>query len=1131
MDFTKEQQNALEVRGRVLVSAAAGSGKTAVLVERAVNMMTDETQPIDADKLLIVTFTNAAAAEMKSRISKKLRERAMKMGNFDLLKRQQYCLSIAKICTIDSFCLSLIRENFYELGISPDVKIADNSTLSAIKSDALSTIINKLFENNSKEFQLLCETLGEENAESNLRDAIMSVYKETCNHPYPDEYLDNLVEMYSKFDINKNLWIKTIFDSIKCDLKYTKTMIDKCEQLSKVEEELCSKYTDSINYYNSIITFSLDACNKNDWDKLYNCANAFDPIRLPVYKGDAANESVKIKELAAEIRKIIRKIPKTMQMKSSDIIDDMKHLTPAVKLLSDAVKMFIAEYQSLKTERNIIEFIDAEYMTLKLLSENHKPTKLAQELSAFYQEVMVDEYQDVNDLQNTIFTLLSDNGRKIFMVGDVKQSIYRFRNANPDIFLKNRNQLPLYQQGKKDGKVIMSGNFRSAPEICNFVNDIFASLMTVDTAGMDYTDEDKLRPMQQFVENVQDRVVYEMHDCTSAPDDMTLPMLEAKRIVEIVKEQINAKPFIKTKTGVRKTEYSDIAILLRDGKYVAEIKSALDKAGIPNSTKISGNLLDYREIGLLMSILEVINNPYRDINTVAVMMSPIFKFTADEVAKHRIKNGYKSIYSSLTTQKDKNEKIQFFCEKINLYRDWSRTMSTGDLLRRICDDCSFFDIALKFRSGERSKSNILSFISVADNFDNGMDSDLVRFLRYVKRASETDRAFTVNTSTSSTNAVQIITMHSSKGLQYPICILSALSKQMNITDQRTNLQLDSSLGFGMSVCDSKKRIRYKTIPQQAIKIKKQKGQISEELCIFYVAMTRAVEKLYMLNSFKTEPKIPDTIFCNNTYEILHSSSFADFLNLCDAVNNIKKITTYEKTEIEEKPKETQLSEQELARINDRLSYNYPYSILNTISAKQTASALSHQSEQIIRLNNKPMFKKSDKISAAQKGTACHKFMECCDFEKAEKSVEDEIIRLKNEGVLTELQAKAIEIDKVKPFFETDFYKNTIAVADKIMKEQHFMITLPASQVYNDIPPELVDEKIVIQGAADLVLIKDDTLYVVDYKTDRAISQDDLICKYKKQLEIYSKSFKQIFGCSKFSAIIYSFYLQKTICID
>lgn len=1131
MEFTSEQKNALKARGRVLVSAAAGSGKTAVLVERAVNMMTDKEQPIDADRLLIVTFTNAAAAEMKSRISKKLRESATKLGNFDLLKRQQYRLSVAKICTIDSFCLSLIRENFFELGISPDVKIADNSTLSAIKSDALSTIVNRLFEENSEEFQRLCETLGEENAENNLRDAIMSVYEETCNHPYPDEYLDNLVKMYSQFDIKNSLWIKTIFDNIKCDLNYSKTMIDKCKRFAESDDDLLSKYTECINYYNKIIEYAIDVCDKNDWDKLYNCANAFDPPRLPVYKGVAADESAKIKEFAGEIRKIIRKIPKTMQMDSSGIIGDMAHLTPVVKLLADAVKMFITEYQSIKTERNLIEFIDAEYMALKLLSENHKPTKLAQELSEFYYEVMVDEYQDVNDLQNTIFNLLSDSGKKIFMVGDVKQSIYRFRNANPEIFLKNRNQLPLYQDEKKDGKVIMSGNFRSAPEICNFVNDVFVNLMTVDTAGMDYTDEDKLCPMQEFAENVQDRVVYEMHDCTSSPEDMTLPMLEAKRIVEIIKEQMDASPFIKTNTGVRKTEYSDIAILLRDGKYVTEIKSALDKAGIPNSTKIGGNLLDYREISLLMSVLETVNNPYRDINTVAVMMSPIFKFTADEVAKLRLENDYKSVFSSLTAQKEKNENFRNFCEKINRYRDWSHTMSTSDLLRRICDDCSFFDIALNFKSGERSRNNILSFINIADNFDSGMDCDLVRFLRYVKRASETDRAFSVKTATSSTNAVQIVTMHSSKGLQYPICILAALSNKMNTSDQRSGLQLDSSLGFGMSVCDSKNRIRYKTVPQQAIKIKKHKGQISEELCIFYVAMTRAVEKLYMLNSFKNSPKTPDTIFCDNTYEILHSSSFADFLNLCDAANRVMKMTTYNKAQIENETKETQLSEQELAKIQNRLSYTYPFSVLNTVNAKQTASALSHQAEQIIRLNNKPMFKKSDKISAAQKGTACHKFMECCDFEKAEKSVENEIIRLKNEGVLTELQAKAIQIKKIKPFFENDFYKNTIAVADKVLKEQHFMITLPASEVYDDIPIELVDEKIVIQGAADLVVIKDDTLYIVDYKTDRAVSQDELIAKYKKQLEIYSKSFKQIFGCSKFSAIIYSFYLQKTICID
>ena len=1129
MKFTDEQKNALNAKGRVLVSAAAGSGKTAVLVERAVRLMTEGDNPVDADRLLIVTFTSAAAAEMKSRIAAKLRERALEIGNTDLLRRQQYLLSIAKICTIDSFCISLVRENFYRLGIAPDFKIADNSVLSALKNEAMTNTIDHLFSQGGTDFELLCETLGEERADYALKSAVESVYNETCNHPFPNDYLDNLVEMYSNFDYKNSAWTQTVLQNVEYELNYAQHMMQVCEKMLDVDSELDNKYRDNVLEYKAIVTTTLNACKNGDWDSVLRFLTNFSVDRFSPYKGDFKDEAEFIKNTAKDVRDLFKSIPKTMLMNINDICEDCKKLASVVRALADAVRYFTNEYKRLKKERNCVEFIDAEYMALELLTENHAPSETAKSLSDFYYEVMVDEYQDVNDLQNTIFELLSDNGNKIFMVGDVKQSIYRFRNANPAIFLKNRNELPEYREGQKNGKVIMSGNFRSAPEICGFVNDVFRRLMTVETAGMNYGKEDELRAMGDFADDVEDRVIYEILDCSNLPKKYNKAQVEAQRIVELVNNTVCESPFIKTETGLRKAEYGDIAILLRDNKYVREIKNALDKAGIPNSCKTGGNLLDCREISLLLSILETINNPYRDISTVAVMMSPLFNFTADELANLRIDSKYKSVFSALSVNSKDNAKYKAFCDKINRYREWSKTMSVGDLLRKICDDCSFFNLSLTFKSGENSRNNILTFIGIADNFDSGPDSDLIRFLRYVKRAAQSDRAFNVKSSVNSVNAVQIVTMHSSKGLQYPVCILAGLSIKMNKSDQASGLLLDSEMGFGMSVCDPKARIKYKTVPQQAIKLKKAKSQISEELCVLYVAMTRAIEKLYMISTFDKMPESTQVLSQDYSYSVRHSRSFTDFLTLISDLNSVKRVVLDGK--LPENKANSNITaakpnEDDVLKIKTILEYEYPYEVLNTISSKQTASGLAHGQNVSNFIHSKPMFKREDKMSAAQKGTACHKFMEFCDILNAGADLQGEIARLESVGVLTQLQSSAIDLSKIKPFFESTLYREINKSADSIHREQKFIASLPASAIYDDVSELLKDEEIIIQGAADLIVIKDKTLYIIDYKTDRVKDSSALIDKYKLQLDIYAKAFSQIFECDKVETVIYSFYLGK-----
>ena len=1131
IEFTPEQENAIKARGRVLVSAAAGSGKTAVLVERAVKHMTEK-PIVDADRLLIVTFTNAAAAEMKSRIASKLKERTLELGLPELLKRQQYLLSIAKICTIDSFCISLVRENFYRLGISPDFKIADESVLSMLKTEAINSTSEHFFTVGGEDFNALCDIIDEEHAEENFKKTVLSIYKESCNHPFPMKYIDELAKMYKDFDGKTSAWIKSILDSIKLDFDYAQSIFEKCLKYVKIDADMSEKYSNVLNDYGAIIKESQQCIENSDWDKLRMMLLGFSPKNFPKYKGEQREIADMVRGYASEIRKIIENAIKSMPKSISEIKADCEMLEPVVNKLVEAVKYFMSEFSKLKKENNCVDFIDVEYMALVLLcDEDGNPSDIAKNLSSHYFEVMVDEFQDVNDLQNTIFNLLSNSGKKMFMVGDVKQSIYRFRNANPRIFLKNRNELPLYAERKRASKVIMSGNFRSAPEICQFVNKVFSKLMTEQTSGMNYGKEDKLQPLGEFSDDVEERVVYDWLNITDVKKSMSKAEIEANELVRLVSEQLEKPAFIQDDKELRQAKYGDIAILLRNSSFIPEIKKAFDKAGIPCSCKAGGDLLDYHEIMLLLAILETINNPFRDINTASVMMSPIFGFTADELTNLRLDSKYSSLYSS-ASKKD-SEKCVNFCERIRRWREWSHIMNTGDLIRRICDDCSFFNIALTFVSGERSRSNILAFISIADSFDKGADADLIRFLRYIKRASQSSKAFGVSSDQSGQNAVQVITIHASKGLQYPVCILAGLSTKINRMDAMSGVQLDSELGFGMNICNSEKQIKYKNIPQLSIKLKQYRSQISEELCILYVAMTRAKDRLIMLSTVDDKTKYADMISnADLQYKIVHANSFTDLmLDIYPIINDVSESNfaslpvEIEKSEI----KIPDISDEQMQKMTEILEYKYPYDSVNTVSSKVTASGLSHSTMQNkYKFKARPMFTKTDKVSAANRGTACHKFMECCDFKKAKIDINAEINRLLELGIFNLQDAKIIDIEKIKPFFKSKLYTEIISNADKVLKEQRFIAYFDASEIYTEKSESFTDEKVVVQGAADLLVIKGNHLCVVDYKTDNVSDMGELVSRYHDQLKVYQKAFERIFGCETSEAIIYSLCLGDSI---
>ncbi len=1158
MRFTNEQDNALDARGRILVSAAAGSGKTAVLVEKVVRMVCDETNPIDIDKLLVVTFTNAAANEMKTRISESLSEKLKNNPENFHLRKQKLLLSSANICTIDSLCISLVREYFYKLGIPSDFKIADKSVTNKLQNACIDEIFAKKFEEKSQTFLDLVSVFGGERADEKLRDNILKVYDYLCSLPFPDKYIKNAIEIYSDFDENS-----VLFDVV---WEYAHNLISgrftafKSAYDELLEDDLLAGYGEAFALVNAKLIEVLDLILHRDYQGMVDFLANFSNEKLKAVRNYSdINFREKMKSAKKMAETDIEKLKSIFNCNLDDVFDDMKTLLPIVKEFFSITKEFSDMLFDKKAENNSFDFSDIEALVLKLLveveGEKIVKTDIANELSKKFYTVLVDEYQDTNDLQNTIFNILADDGKKLFMVGDVKQSIYGFRKANPKNFLFARNELPLYTKNSDKSKVIMSGNFRSCVDVCNFVNFLFYRLFTVECGEMLYEDEDMLVPMSKFCEIDENRVSYHI---VSTQDEHSATERQAYYIADVINSKIGKNIITDNKT-LRPAEFKDVCILLRNRKEMPVIAEFLKSKGIPVWVDDNEGLLEEKEIVTLFSLLQVIDNPFLDVPLLATLTGDIYNFSADEVAKIKANHKKKSLYDALLCEKGENEKIQDFLDEISEFRRISNLCSVSSLISKILNKTSYENTVFLYENGDSCYSNLLLFKETAKAFENDMQRGLSAFVAYINRQIKNGNTLQKAVfSAENDNAVRIMTMHRSKGLQFPICILACLDKKFNRIDSTADLILTEKCGLGFNFVDKNRHIKYSTFPRTACSLENKAISQSEELRLLYVAMTRAKDFLIMVASDENYEKhlaeyenqlvvSKDGRFLSSI--ILNCDSFHKMIMLANCVHSIetKGETVDIKSnngfhgnysieifgdEIDDSIVETRVldlgfDEDLYKKIAESLDYKYKYKDLNKIFVKQSASALAHREfSSKFDFTTEPVFEKNQKLSAAQKGTAMHKFMQYCEFKDAAVSISDEIKRLISEGKLTNDEADSLKEENLKAFFVSPIGKKVVN-SEKVYKEQGFMVELDAKDVYNDLSDEFEGEKVIVQGFADLCFVDDNSLIIVDYKTDRA-EKDELIARYKTQLDIYALSLSQTFNMPVSKTAIYSFYLKELI---
>ncbi len=1170
-NWTSDQLLAIKTKYRsngescnLLLSAAAGSGKTAVLVERVIQKILpkDDTAGIDIDKLLIVTFTNAAAREMSDRIAAALStelENALKDGDnkkVKLIKRQQLLLGISQITTIDSFCLKLIREHFNVLGIEPDFAIADTSQAEILSEEALDELFSALYEENNEEFLNLLSVYATSRSDSGLSDLVRHIYNFTRAIPYPIDWLYGKVdELKCSNGIFETMWFKQGFQACKKALDDALLFAKKglyiiCETpdidgfiANNPPEKKVPIYDEWKAYYKAFYYdyILLKEAQSADFKRLSLLLGNFTFSSLARLDSKTDEEKGILKALRERVKSAISKAKDFALFDPLETEEQMREiLYPTAYALAGLVEKYDTLFTKKKLEKNILEFHDAEQLTAKLLSENSDIARLVQEK---FDEILMDEYQDTSLLQEEIFRHVT-KGNNLFMVGDMKQSIYRFRNSDPTIF-KAKSDTYEMAEDAPCRKIILSKNFRSRREVLDSVNDIFEAIMSENAGELDYDENQRLYPGNDGYENVNPSYQSECF-IIEAPDsdyeaeddeDVTNPALEAR----LVAEEINKLKLEHFKVfdgkGYRDIQNRDIVILMSSFKYSADSYIAeLQNAGIDCFAESSG-YFERSEVVTMLALLKTLCNPYSDIPLLAVMRSPMGNFTDDELATIRtFKKGnffgaVKEIANAedLSDSEEKaiSEKASAFITKINRWREYSRYMSSDKLLWQLYEESDFYAYLGAIPDGEEAQANLRLLFERAKQYESGGFEGLFNFVRYMEHVEQKDTDLSsAKLVGESHNVVRIMTIHKSKGLEFPVVFITGGGKRFNKSSGDGRVLLHKDLGVAPEFVDFEKGLRAETMQRAVFKNVALREQVSEEIRKLYVATTRAKEKLYFVAtvSGKTDQSgrssleksmddwksmIADGTAVFTANEVLSASGFVDWVAPVAISSENWKFTAINHTQIGSSYFEDDKTESvEVPRIDPVkiLSYTYPYKDVSTLPTKVSVSELKSKKDTVIV--PKPAFLCEKVGDGAAYGTTLHKLMQhimpCEDLSR--DKVTDLIGELVLQKIMTDAESKTVNPDKIVSFYASPLGKRIIA-SEKVFREQPFEVEIDVSLAY----PEIKDtnEKILLQGVIDCFFEEDGQLVLVDYKTDRYDDVAEIHEKYDRQLELYKYALEKI----------------------
>ena len=1255
--WTDEQLLAIETRGKnLLVAAAAGSGKTAVLVERIIKIITDDNNPVDIDKLLVVTFTNAAASEMRERIGDAISKKLEEMPDSKMLQRQLALLNKSNITTIHSFCLDIIKNNFHLIDLDPGFRIGDETECTIIKQDVLIELFEDKYDKEDEDFLNLIEAYCTNRDDERLKEIVLKLYNFSMSGPWPSVWLREKAQEFninSLDELEKASWYKVLKESLYLDLNNAKNGLDEAIKICEEDSDL-APYLLNLKPELNGIENAINSLNLN-LEQIYKAIKDIEfAYRIKTVKKGLGDEldKKKVKSLRDDVKKKINQIKGGVFSVSLDeTLNGIKNMYPIIKSLTELVIEFSDRYVKKKMERVILDFNDLEHLCLKILTCNDEngevyASSVAQKFREKFEEVLVDEYQDSNNVQETIISMVSrkdlDNPN-VFMVGDVKQSIYRFRQAKPELFLEKYNSYS-EEDNKKNRKIMLYKNFRSREEVIKGVNFIFKSLMSKTVGELDYTDKEALNLGASYDEINKDNVYFqdnefidldkievsgalELHILDKSSDfedgkneindeddkendneeDLSAVAIEARIIAKRIKELINPSDgkcfmvFDKNLNRYRKITYKDIVILLRSTKNWADtIVEELSFGGIPVYADINTGYFQTIEIRTIMSLLHIIDNPMQDIYTIASMRSPIFAFTSEELADIRILNRDNYFYLNVKDiaedvyderiNKSLKDKCVYFIEKIGSWREKSLYMPIDEFLWYLYSDTSYYGYVGAMVNGIQRQANLRILFQRAKQYEQTSFKGLFNFINFINKLRKSSGDLgTAKILGENEDVVRIMSIHKSKGLEFPVVFLSGCGKQFNLRDINDSLLFHEELGIGADCIDIKKRIRYTTLQKYAIKKKFELETLSEEMRILYVALTRAKEKLIITGSsynlqkdidacYKAGVKgfnkvIPSELLKQKSYlkwimtalikhkdgDILRQGK-NEFVEISDDLSSWK-INFHKKSDFGVENVEDSIEKKNISilslnysnfevdeEIRKRLEFRYKYRDICSVPSNISVSDIKKAEEEIFepqaenlfseeKNRKKPRFIMEEKgLSKAEKGTAMHFVMQKLDLNKVNllNEIKEQIKNMFEKGLITKDEEESINIFKIQKFFKSNLGQRLLKAYKEnkqVFRELPFITEIPVKRIEKDLIDKIFNnEKLRLQGIIDCFFEEDDGIVLLDYKTDYVENgkEKEILDKYRVQIDLYTETLERVIGKKVKERYLYLFGIDKEV---
>lgn len=1165
-NWTESQKQAIESRnGTVLVSAAAGSGKTAVLVERVIGRITDSQHPVDIEKLLVVTFTKAAAAEMKERISVRLSEMIAEEPTNAYLKRQKMYLPNAQISTMDSFCGRLVKENFEKADVSPDFTMMSDIEHDILKRETVSEVLEEIYNLPENETRAFLDLFTNGRNDENLINSIFALYDFAMASQNPLQWVENAFSDYFRdLSVYETKWGKFSLKRLADILEFIKIkandIIDDAPESSNLLGAVTNDLTPVIGSIDLILEMIYN--NPEKWDNIKGMTSLLKLgtfPRVPKEEKDCYYEELKGRR--DTIKKYFTLADSVLICSENEYAEDIAYLRPIMSILKCAVVKFIELLNEKKQEKNSYYFSDILHFALKILVDfnedgTYEKTPLAEELSVNFAEILIDEFQDTNEAQDTLFSVISNNNENKFMVGDVKQSIYRFRQAMPEIFMGYKDGFELYKGDNYPATINLDRNFRSGKGVVEGINFFFDFLMTKSTCGIDYKNGESLHFAADYEPSDNaDVFVHIVETDKTRGSDL---VAEARHIGNEINRLVSSGALVGKNGKQRPIKYSDICVLMRAVKDKASVVAReLTAMGIPAHFNKQGGFFESREIVTLLSMLKVIDNPVQDVPLVSVMLSPLFPFTEDDLARYRCDQRKGSFYSALKEQYDKDNKVKELFDMLSVLRTLSVTMDIGSLIRRILEITSYDSVVGAMDNGEKRVLNIELLINYAEGYEASGGSGLSGFLRFLDKIRKNNKDLEgANEISENDDVVRIMSIHKSKGLEFPVVFVANCSSSTKVNDF-TKVKINRNLGVGTSRYFPELHKDFTTLPFNSIKLYDAMEESAELIRVLYVAMTRAEEKLYLVGSMNNcEKKITDLYqkcyvnFTDPAIPVLMCSSFMQWIllammyhpsmNTGVMLNRCKNpespaidFQIVEKTDyieaIEQEKVEYIADGEMLKEIGERLSFKYPFANVSSVPVKYAASSMDKAENLKYLATENPAFSGSGELTPAQRGTLTHRFMEICDLTRIKTDLSGEIARIVENNIFTQKEADSLNVPSIEKLLSSDLY-NRITNAEKFVREQEFSMSIPVSMVDASLPENVRDEKVIVQGIIDGLIINGHNGEIVDYKTDRVETLEELCERYKGQMSIYKKAAQECFGLQNVTVTLYSFHLSKEISI-